>query len=371
MNELSAPFVDLANQHKELREEIMASIAKVFDHGQFVFGQEVELFERQFAEFCGAKFAIGLNSGLDALLLGLRSLGVGPGDEVITPPNSYIASSGAIGLLGARPVFVDVRGDYNIDPNGIEAVITDKTKAIMPVHLTGRPCEMDAINDIADRHGISVIEDAAQAVTAKYKDRLAGTLGDLGCFSLHPLKTLNACGDGGVVTTNDPALYKRISQLRNHGLQNRDECAEWGYNSRLDSIQAAILLTKLKHISKWTAQRRANAHRYIQGLQGIGDLILPSDKEYEFAAYHTFIVRSKLRDKLQSFLNAQNIGAGVHYPIPIHLQPAANYLGYSLGDMPETEAQAAEILSLPVHQGIDASTVDFVIDAIRRFYTTA
>ena len=346
----------------------MEAISRVFDHGQFVYGDEVTEFEQRFADYCGTQFAVSLNSGLDALILALRALGVGPGSEVITPPNSYIASSGAIGLLGARPVFVDVRCDYNIDPLAIEQAITAKTKAIMPVHLTGRPAEMDAINAIAKRHGLPIIEDAAQAIATKYKERLAGALGDIGCFSFHPLKTLNACGDGGIVVTNCRQIQQRIIQLRNHGLKNRDECMEWGYNSRLDTIQAAILNIKLAHVDRWASKRRANALHYKEGLTGVGDLVLPRDQPHEYATYHTFIIRSKRREALKSYLNRLEIHAGVHYPIPIHLQPAADYLGYKQGDMPEAEAQASEILSLPVQQGIDASGIDYVINAIKQFF---
>jgi dTDP-4-amino-4,6-dideoxygalactose transaminase len=364
----NVPFVDLAQQNRTLRDEMMEAIGGVFDHGQFILGAEVETFEERFAEYCNLPYAVGLNSGLDALILGLRALDVGPGDEVITPPNSYIASSGAIGLLDARPVFVDVKADYNIDPSTIEAAITERTKAIMPVHLTGRPCEMDTIREIADRHSIPIIEDAAQSITARYKNQATGSLGAIGCFSLHPLKTLNACGDGGVVTTGDPKIYQRLLQLRNHGLKNRDECVEWGYNSRLDSIQAAILLVKLKHIEEWTEQRRTNAKIYQTELHDVGDLILPGDQEHEYSAYHTFIIRTKNRDALNTHLREQGVGTGVHYPIPIHLQEAAAYLGYSPGDFPEAELQATEILSLPIHQGLVQEDLSYVVDCVKSFF---
>lgn len=371
MSAATIPFVDLAGQHDEHRAELIDAVSRVLDHGQFIFGEEVEAFEERFAQYSGTRYALGLNSGLDALILGLRTLGIQEGDEVITPPNSYIASSGAIGLLGARPVFADVGQDMNIDPSAIERAVTNKTKAIMPVHLTGRPCEMDAINQIASQHDIPVIEDAAQSITARYRNKPTGSLGDIGCFSLHPLKTLNACGDAGVVTTDDPDIYERLRRLRNHGLKNRDECVEWGYNSRLDSIQAALLLVKFDHVEAMTARRRANASLYQERLAGIGDLLLPVDQEHEFAAYHTFIIRSQKRDALQEHLRIDRIGSGVHYPIPIHLQPAAAYLGYKTGDMPETEKQASQILSLPVHQGLDREQIERVIESIKQYFDAA
>ncbi len=361
-------FVDLVTQHNEIRDEILKAVEQVFDHGQFVLGEEVTKFEENFANYCGSRYAVGLNSGLDALVLGLRALGVGEDSEVITPPNSYIASSGAIGLLGARPVFVDVGPDYNIDPHRIERAITDKTKAIMPVHLTGRPAEMTEIISISTDHGIPIIEDAAQAISATYRGQHVGTFGAIGCFSLHPLKTLNACGDGGVLVTDDDTILERILQLRNHGLKNRDVCAEWGYNSRLDTIQATILDLKMKRLDGWTTRRRANAHRYIDGLSGVGDLLLPCDKPYEYAAYHTFIVRSKFRNAIREHLQNKQISTGVHYPIPIHLQPAAAYLAYQPGDMPEAETQAGEILSLPVHHNVELDDIDVVIGAIKEFF---
>lgn len=364
----NVPFVDLVSQHAPLREELHRALDQVLSHGQFVFGPEVAEFEKEFASYCGTRFAIGLNSGLDALILALRALGVGHGDEVITPPNSYIASSGAIGLLGASPVFVDVGDDYNIDPTLIENAITPKTKAIMPVHLTGRPCDMDAISAIAEKHALYVVEDAAQSVGARYKEKPTGSLGDIGCFSLHPLKTLNACGDAGIITTDDAELKQRILRLRNHGLKNRDECAEWGYNSRLDSLQAAFLNLKLRHLSAWTEKRRTHAMIYQQELRDLNGIICPSDRSHEYAAYHTFIIRADRRDDLQRYLNQHGIGAGVHYPIPIHVQESAASLGFGPGDMPKTEQQADEILSLPVHQNLSDDDIRYVCLKVRAFY---
>jgi dTDP-4-amino-4,6-dideoxygalactose transaminase len=367
---LAVPFVDLPGLHAPIRAEISAVVDKVLRHGQFILGDEVAAFERAFAALCGTRFAVGVNSGLDALVVALRVAGVAAGDEVIMPPNSFVATAAAAGLLGARPVFADVAADLNIDPCLIERTITKKTKAILPVHLTGRPAAMHSINAIAAKHGLAVVEDAAQAVAARYEGKATGALGDLGCFSLHPLKTLNACGDGGVLTTNDEALYRRMVALRNHGLESRDSCAEWGYNSRLDTLQAAILLVKLPHLAGWTARRRIIACRYREALAGLVLLDLPAATEGVEAVYHTFVIQTDHRDDLRRHLADNGIGSAIHYPIPIHLQPAAAYLGYKPGAFPVAERQARRQLSIPVHHGLSDAQVDRVIDVIREWART-
>ena len=349
----------------------MGAVGQVIDHGRFILGPEVSEFERQFAQVCGANYAVGVNSGTDALILALKALGIGEGDEVITVPNSFVSSAGCIILAGAKPVFVDVGEDYNLDPVLLEKAITPKTRAILPVHLTGRPADMESIMEIANTHGLYVIEDAAQAVSAEYKGKPVGSIGTVGCFSLHPLKTLNACGDGGVLTTNDPALYEEFKTLRNIGLQDRDDCVAWSYNSRLDTIQAAMLLAKLKYLAGWTQQRRDNAGFYQQRLADLPQVQTPVDQPFEKAVYHTFVIQAEHRDSLKTYLSDQGIGTAVHYPTPIHLQKAAAGLGLGEGSYPVTERQAKRILSLPVYPELDPSELEHVAASVRSFYDVA
>jgi len=357
------PYIDLKRQHLLIREEILAAVGRVIGHGNFILGQEVEQFEAAMAAYCGTKYAVGVNSGTDALFLCLKAYGVGPGDEVITVPNSFLATASAIVAVGATPVFVDAREDMNIDPELVEDKITEKTRAIIPVHLTGRPADMDPIMRTARAHHLLVIEDAAQAIGARYKGRRAGSLGHCGCFSLHPLKTLNACGDGGIITTDDEQLHRSLTQLRNIGLKNRNESDLWGYNSRLDTLQAAILLVKLKYLDIWIEQRRNNASYYCRYLEDV--LEVPSERDFEQSAYHTFIIRSERRAELQDYLEKHGVGTRIHYPIPIHLQQAAKSLGYEKGDFPICERQAQTSLSLPVYQGLTREELRYVVDRIR------
>jgi dTDP-4-amino-4,6-dideoxygalactose transaminase len=362
----AVPYVDLVAQHAPLKAEVLAAVERVLDSGRFILGDEVEQFEREFAALCGAEYAVGVNSGTDALVLALRALGIGPGDEVITVPNSFVASAGCIVLAGAQPVFVDVRGDLNIDPDLIEAAITPRTKAILVVHLTGRPAQMDRVMDVSRRYGLRVVEDAAQAVGAHFDNRTVGSFGDVGCFSLHPLKTLNACGDGGVVTTSDRDVYERLTRLRNIGLRTRDDASEWSGNSRLDTMQAAILLVKLRHLHEWTARRRDNARFYQQALNDV--VRVPVDEPRECAVYHTFVVQTPGRDALKEHLAQAGIGSAVHYPIPIHLTTIGRSLGYREGAFPMTERLAREILSLPVHQDLTRPQLEQVVEAVTDFF---
>ena len=365
---IKVPYVDLAAQHAPIKQSLMDAVERVIDHGQFILGHEVEAFEKRFAEMCGVRYAVGVNSGTDALILGLRVLGVGPGDEVITPPNSFVASAGCIVAGGAKPVFVDVAEDYNLDPDLIEDALTSRTKAILPVHLTGRPAEMGPITEIAQKHGLRVVEDAAQAVAAEYRGKRVGSLGDVGCFSLHPLKTLNACGDGGVITTDDPAIDDEIKVLRNIGLRSRDDCVAWAPNSRLDEMQAAILMVKFDHLDEWTEQRRRNAQIYYQALAGITGIQVPVDFPHQRAVYHTFVIQAENRPQLVEYLSDREIGTAVHYPVPIHLQKAAKDLGYGQQSFPVTERQADRVLSLPVHPDLQPSQIEYVASCIRSFY---
>lgn len=362
------PYVNLAAQHASLKEEILEAIGPVLERGQFILGKEVEEFERRFAQACGTRFAVGLNSCTDALVLSLRVLGIGPGDEVITPANSFIATATSIILAGARPVLVDACDDYNIDPSQIEKAITPKTKAILPVHLTGRPANMDPILAIAKSRGLFVLEDGAQAVLAQYRGRTVGSFGNVGCFSLHPLKNLAACGDGGVITTNDETIYERFKLMRNLGLRNRDNCEMWSGNSRLDTLQAAILLAKWPYLEKWTEGRRFNAGYYYQGLSGVPQVKVPRDEPHERSVYHTCIIQAQRRDELKAYLAQKGIETGIHYPIPIHLQKAAVDFGYGPGSFPVTERQARMILSLPVYPELTTENLDYIIKTIKEFY---
>ena len=362
------PYVDLISQHSSIKELILTAVEEVLDHGQFVNGEEITAFEKAFAQLCEVQFAVGVNSGTDGLILALHALGVGLGDEVITSPNSFIASSSCISWVGARPVFVDVKEDYNIDLTQIEDKITPRTKAILPIHLTGRPAEMQMILEIAERHNLYVIEDCSQAVSAEYYSKCVGSFGTIGVFSLHPLKTLNACGDSGIITTDDVDIYEELLLLRNHGLRSRGDCVTWGLNSRLDSVQAAILSIKMDYLDLWTNKRISNAKYYQKELSEVDAIKLPKDKPYEKAVYHMFVIEMDNRDALRSYLLEHGIETSVHYPVPIHLQVAAKDLGYKRGDFPVTEKQSERILSLPVHQNLQDDDLDYVVKTIKAFY---
>jgi len=365
---MNVPYVNIARQHAVIKDKLLTAIGSVIDHGRFIMSEEVAEFERKFGALCGVRYAVGVNSGTDALILALKVLGVGPGDEVITVPNSFIASTSCITLVGARPVFVDVREDYNIDPSLVEQAITSRTRAILPVHLTGRPADMDPIMDLARAHGLYVIEDCSQAVCAEYKGRRVGSFGHVGCFSLHPLKTLNACGDSGALTTNDDGVNEQLKMLRNFGLRTRDECVVWGHNSRLDALQAAVLLVKLQYVQEWTEKRRANARFYQERLSNLPQLNVPAGKAYERAVYHTFVAQADWRDELRASLSERGVGTAIHYPIPIHLQKAAAGLGYGSGSFPVAERQAKRILSLPIYPELSSRQLEYVLECLESFY---
>mgnify|MGYP001574594786 CR=1 FL=1 len=364
--ETNVPYVNLPLQYQQLKEEILPVIKAILERGDYVLGAEVKEFEQRFAAYCQSAYALGVANGTDALILCLKALGVGPGDEVVTVPNSFLATTGAICALGARPRFVDVGDDFNIDPAGIERAITTRTKAILPVHLTGRPAAMFPLLEIARKHSLPVIEDAAQAVGATYHQQKVGSLGLAGCFSFHPLKNLNAAGDAGMITTSNKELYEKIIQLRNHGLRTRDECEQWGYNSRLDTTQAAILNVKLNYLDQWTARIREIARYYQEQLGSVVDL--PNEKSYEKSVYHTFIIQTDRRDQLQQYLSSRGIGTKIHYPLPLHLHPAAKGLLYKEGDFPRAEKQAKMILSLPIYPELDDARVQYVVQAIQDFF---
>lgn len=368
MSGIEVKYVNLPLQYNEIKNEVLKKIDSVFHNGQFILGSEVNDLEKKFAQYSQCKYALGVGNCTDALFLSMKAIGIRSGDEVITVPNSFIATAAAIANTNAKPVFVDVRDDYNINPDLIEEKITEKTKAILPVHLTGRVADMKPIMKIAKKHEIHVIEDAAQSIGAAYYDKKAGSFGSCGCFSLHPLKNLNASGDGGMITTNNNVIYGTLKKLHNHGLKNRDECDFWGYNSRLDTIQAAIVNIKFQYLQKWDEKIKELVCTYQKELDGIVDF--PRDKPYEKPVYHLFMISSDKRNKLQQYLSQHHIETKIHYPIPIHLQPAAKYLGYKKGDFPVSEKQAERILSLPIYPELTSDQVCYVSKKIKDFLKT-
>ncbi|MBM3546456.1 MAG: DegT/DnrJ/EryC1/StrS family aminotransferase [Alphaproteobacteria bacterium] len=364
---LDIPYVNLKAQYAEEKDEIHAAVERVFSKGDFILGEAVAEFERQLSRRFGFDYVVALNSGTDALMLALLALGVGQGDEVITQSNSFVASAATIVQVGARPVFVDVKPDQCMDPAKIEAAITAKTKAIMPVHLTGRICDMPAIQEIADRHKLFIVEDAAQSIGSTLLDRQAGNWGDAGAFSLHPLKNLNAAGDAGFLTTKHADVAERIRRLRNHGQTDRNTVTEWGINSRLDTLQATLLLMRLERLPNIIARRRANVEAYRR-LLNAKHVFSPPCRQEEFNTFHTFVVQVDRRDELREHLHASGVGSAIHYPIPIHLQPAAAKLGSKPGDLPVTEKQAGRIISLPIHQFLTDGDIRRVADTVNGFF---
>ena len=364
---MNIPYVNLAAQYREEREYLLPIIDQALADGNYVGGEATGEFERRVAEVLGVRHVVALNSGTDALMLGMMALGIGPGDEVITPPNSFIASTASVVRVGAKPVFVDVLPDQNIDPNRIEAAITPRTKAIMPVHLTGRCAAMTEIMQIAERRGLEVIEDAAQAIGSKYDGRFAGTFGAAGCFSAHPLKNLNACGDGGFLVTDKEEVAAAARLLRNHGLVDRNTVTQVGFVSRMDTLQAVILTFRLGRLEEVTRRRRANAALYARLLNPESVFVAP-EREREFNTYHTFVVQVPQRDLLQRHLATQGVGTAIHYPVPIHLQPALAWLGHRRGDFPVTEGQAARILTLPINQFLREEEVVYVASVVNSFF---
>lgn len=350
-------------------EPYLEDIRDLVASGDFTLGAAVSEFEKRFAQLCGIPHAVGVGSGTDALILSLKMLGVGPGDEVITTPNTFIATVGAIAMTGARPVFVDNDERYTIDAGQIEAAITPRTKAILPVHLTGTPADMPSIMEIARRHNLAVVEDAAQAILAQIDNQHVGSWGDAAGFSLHPLKNLNVWGDGGVIVTRSAELADKLRLFRNHGLSSRDEVSMFGHNSRLDSLQA-VVANRLVDQAHWITDKRiANAIRIDRGLADLGEFVIipprsPNIKE----VFHTYVIRASDRDALVKHLIHHGIEAKVHYPIPLHLQPAASYLGYKAGDFPVCEEHCKTIVTLPVHQHLASEQIDYVVEQIREFY---
>jgi dTDP-4-amino-4,6-dideoxygalactose transaminase len=358
------PFVDLTAQYRSIKPEIDAAVARVLESGQFILGPEVSAFEADFAASCHAQYAIGVNSGTSALHLALLAAGIGPGDEVITVPFTFVATVAAIVYTGARPVFVDIAPhSYTMDVSQLETAITPATKAILPVHLYGQPADMDPILEIALRHGLAVIEDAAQAHGAEYKGRRVGSLGDLGCFSFYPGKNLGAYGEGGAVVTNNAEFARTIRMLRDWGAERKYQHVLKGYNYRLEGIQGAILRVKLRYLEAWTEARRAHAAHYDELLAG-DRMQTPEAMPYARHVYHIYAVRSLKRDALQQALQAKGVQTGIHYPVPVHLLPAYADLGYRNGAFPHSEKAAAEVLSLPMYAELTEGQQSQVADAL-------
>lgn len=366
---MNIPFLDLSTPYQELQDELDSAYRRVMESGWYIMGEEVDVFEREFAAYCGVRHCIGVANGLDALHLILRAYGIGDGDEVIIPSNTYIATWLAVSYAGARPTPVEPDpATYNIDPARIESAITARTRAILPVHLYGQTVDMDAILAVARRHNLKVIEDAAQAHGAAFKRKQAGALGDAAGWSFYPGKNLGAFGDAGAVTTNNDQLADRIRVLRNYGSRVKYFNEIKGYNSRLDPLQAAFLQVKLKHLGDWNSRRKNIARQYMEALSGLPELTLPFVPEWADPAWHLFVVRHSKRDPLQKHLRENGIGTLIHYPIPPHLSDAYRNAGYKKGDFPIAEELAQTVLSLPMGPHLAPHQVDQVISAIRAFH---
>ena len=367
------PLLDLQAQHNTIRGEVLAEITRVIDSQKFIMGEDVQALERQIASYCSVTHAIGCASGSDALMLALMALGIGHGDEVLTVPFTFFATAGAIHRLGATPIFVDVEpATFNIDVTQIEAALKQhpKIKAIMPVHLFGGCADMDPICEIAKKHGVAVVEDAAQCIGAEYKGRRAGSIGEIGCFSFFPSKNLGAFGDGGMVTTNDPKLADRLKALRVHGSIKKYYHEMVGVNSRLDALQAAILQVKLRHLDTWSAGRQRNADAYRRLLtEAHVPVILPQPAPYQTRhVYNQFVIRGQRRDELQAYLKENGVGTEVYYPLSLHQQPCFANLGYKTGDFPVSEQLAADSLALPIYPEVGADNIQHVVGLIQSFY---
>lgn len=362
------PYLDLPAQLRGIRPEIDAAIARTIDNCSFCLGPDVAEFEKNFARYVGAEFCAGFNSGTSALHIAMLLLNVGPGDEVITTPTTFVATSWAISYVGAKPVYVEIEdATFNMDPKRIERAITPRTKAVMPVHLYGQPFDIDPILEICRKHNLPLVEDAAQAHGAKYKGKTIGTFGAISCFSFYPGKNLGACGEGGALVTNDAKFNARARALREHGSTQRYYHDEVGYNYRMEGIQGAVLDVKLKYLPQWTEARRAIAHKYHKLLADT-PLQLPIEASYAESAWHLYVVRHPRRDELKKHLEANGVGCALHYPLPLHLQKCYASLGYKEGDFPIAEKAARECLSLPIYPEMTDKQIQRVADVIKEFF---
>ncbi len=371
---MQVPFLDLKAQYKTIKDEVSPSIQNVIESSAFVLGKAVFDFEEHFAKAHDVKNCLGVSSGTDGNHLALWALGIGPGDEVIIPANTFIATAWGATLCGARPVFVDVQEDtYNIDPQKIEQVITPKTKAIVAVHLYGQPADMDPLKVIADKHNLFLVEDCAQAHIAEYNGKKVGGIGTAASFSFYPGKNLGAYGEGGAFTTNDDGLAKKVKMIRDHGALQKYDHEIFGHNYRMDGIQGAVLDIKLKYLNSWTDARRNVAKKYNELLSSVDEIILPKEADYSKHVYHLFVIQvreggEEERNKLAKYLNENGIATGLHYPIPLHQQKCFNYLGYKKGAFPVTEKLAQSGLSLPMYAELDNAMIEYVCDTIKSFF---
>ncbi len=364
---MQIPFVDLGSQYKQVKLQVFRHLDRLCKRGNFILGEELDRFEQEFAEYCQVRYAIGLASGTDALFLGLLSLGIGKDDEVIVPVFTFIATALAVSHAGAKPVFVDIdEHTYNIDIDKIKRAITRRTRAIIPVHLFGQPVDMQPIIKIADRYGLRVIEDAAQAHGAEYKPMLrrVGSMGDIGCFSFYPTKNLGCFGDGGMIVTNNKKIYRHLRILRDSGRVSRYIHGIKGYNSRLDTLQAVILRSKLRYLDRWNKMRRRNAGLYTDLLKGNRNLICPQEASYARHVYHIYALQIKKRDRVVSYLKREGINVFIHYPLPLHLQRAYKDLGYKRGDFSVAERVAHRIVSLPMHPFLKRYEIQYIANKI-------
>lgn len=366
---MKIPFVDLKSQYAALEPEITAAVQQVFNRGNFILSTEVAAFEKRFAEMSEVKHMLGCSFGSSALFLALQACEIKPGDEVIVPANTFIATAEAVSLIGANPVFVDCEEETGLmDPSLIPKFITKRTKAIVPVHLYGQICDMDSIMATARHSGIKVIEDSAQSHLARYKGRKAGSIGDIAAFSFFPGKNLGAYGDAGAVSTQNDSLAEKVRLFRDHGRKSKHVHAQVGFNFRMDELQAAFLSVKLNYLEKWTESRKQIAARYRDNLTGTGDLRFFQEKSGNQSAYHLFVIRSSMRELIGAHLKKRGVDTGVHYPIPLHLQPAYLSLGYTEGSYPVSERHSSEMLSLPIYPEMTNEQVDYVSDQIKLFF---
>ena len=366
---MKVPLLDLEAQYAGIKEELAEAIEAVIESHAYCNGPAVRILEGRLAEYCGCAAAVAVSSGTDALLCSLMALGVGAGDEVITTPFTFFATAGVVWRLGARCVFVDIEPEtFNIDPAGIEPAITERTRAVIPVHLFGQVAEMDPILAVAERHGLAVVEDAAQAIGATYRGRKAGSMGTVGCLSFYPTKNLGAMGDAGMILTQDIELAEKLSALRVHGETRKYFHELVGGNFRMDSIQAAVLTVKLRHLDAWTARRRAIAARYDEMLAGVSEVITPTVRDCCASVYNQYVIRVPRRDELKDFLAGRGVATGIYYPLSLHQQECFRSWGYRPGDFPESERAAAEVLALPVYPELSDEQVAYVAGAIREFF---
>lgn len=366
----SVPYYDLGPQNSLLEKELCGAFERVLKNGSFILGEEVERFEHEFGKYCGSKYVIGVNSGTSALHLALKILDLGPGDEIITTPFTFAATAWAISYVGAKPVFVDIEEDhYNIDPVAIENALGKKTKAVLPVHLYGHPCDMDAILDICDEYDLFLVEDAAQAHGASYQGQSVGTFGHIGIYSFYPTKNLGACGEAGALVTDDSDLARRAKLLRNHGSSKRYEFEEVGYNYRMEGIQGALLRVKLRYLAKWNESRLESATYYLDLLEELKlPIRIPKEALWGESAHHLFTISVSEREKLCKHLEKNEIGYSMHYAKPMHLQECYSYLGYKKGDLPIAEKAASEVLNLPFFPGMEKGQIEQVVEVLKDFY---